>query len=100
MKPRWQVTFGGGLALAVLLATPSLAETWPTLEDYVRQCVLIVKCQTEVKDNTIRYRVVETWKGQYSPDLFHHKPPEGYLYTGTSHGNGNPTDGREVIFFF
>jgi hypothetical protein len=46
------------------------------------------------------YKVDEVWKGKYSPDLFYNKPPAGYLYTGTEHGNEKPTDGREVIFFF
>lgn len=100
MRVRWQVTLGCGLALTVLSATPSSAESWPTLEDYVRRCVLIVKCRTEVKDKAVMYRVLETWKGKYSPDLFHHKPAEGYLYTNTWHGNEGPTEGREVIFFF
>jgi hypothetical protein len=90
------------VAAAVMVATPTRgsAETWPPLETYVDRCVLIVKCKTEVNEKTVKYRVVETWKGKYSPDSFYHKPPEGYLYSGSWHGNEAPTDGREVIFFF
>jgi hypothetical protein len=86
---------------AVLVApTPARAERWPDLQTYVKECSLIVYCKTEVKDRTVRYRVVESWKGEYRPDLFYHRPPPGYLYTGTWHGNEGPADGREVIFFF
>jgi hypothetical protein len=87
-------------AMVVVVPTRGSAETWPSLETYVNQCVLIVKCRTEFKEKTVRYRVVETWKGRYSPDLFYHKPPAGYLYSGTWHGNESSSEGREVIFFF
>src|SRR5262249_44095483 len=80
--------------------SPCPAESWPTLESFVHECVLIVKCKTELKADGVRYRVLETWKGKYSPDLFHSRPPDGYLLTDTGNGNTNPTDGRAVIFFF
>ena len=86
--------------LASLVSTVAVAETWPPLETYVKWCVLIVKCKTEVEGKKVKYKVDETWKGEYSPDLFHHTPPDGYLYTGTWHGNEAPTNGREVIFFY
>ena len=77
-----------------------LAEDWPTLDECVKLCVLIVKCKTEMEKDLIKYRVLETWKGNYSPDLFYHRPPEGYLYNNTWHGNENPKEGQEIIFFF
>lgn len=86
--------------IVALLCDVAHAETWPSLETYVKWCVLIVKCKTEVEGNEVKYKVVEVWKGKYSPDLFYHRPPDGYIYTGTWHGNDAPTDGREVIFFF
>ena len=73
---------------------------WPPLSDYVKECCLIVRCKTEVKPTGVRYRVLETWKGKYSPELFYRTPPEGYLFTNDSHGNGSPADGREIVFFF
>lgn len=87
-------------AMVLVVPTRGSAETWPALKTYVDQCVLIVKCRTEVQDKMVKYRVVETWKGTYSPDLFYHKPPKGYLSTGTWHGKERPSEGREVIFFF
>jgi len=91
------------LFVFLLLCVPShrlRAESWPTHEQYVDSCVLIVLCRAEVKDNKVSYRILETWKGVYSPDLFYHKPPDGYLFTGTWHGNDSPKDGRESVFFF
>jgi hypothetical protein len=85
---------------AVLWSASSRAETWAPLEDYVKACPLIVKCTTEVKGDTVIYKVQEAWKGTCSPDLFRQPPPDGHLYTNTWHGNQNPTHGREVIFFF
>lgn len=88
-----------GLALIIVtvVATPSRAETWPSLDMYVKWCALIVKCKTEVGKG---YRVVETWKGTYSPDLFFHRPPDGYVLTNNWHGNEGVADGREIVFFF
>jgi hypothetical protein len=90
-------------AFAVIIffiAAQAVAESWPPLEDYVKDCVLIVKCRTEVKGEPIMYKVEEVWKGKYDPDMFNERPPEGYLFTLDWHGNTNPTDGREVIFFY
>src|SRR5262245_10515279 len=87
-------------AIALVNASIVRAEYWPSLEQYVSSCVLIVHCRTESQGKEVRYKVIETWKGVYSTDLFYHKPPEGYLYTGTWHGNESPADGREVVFFF
>jgi len=87
-------------ALTGLLCSLALAEAWPTLVEYVRKCVLIVKCRTEAHGDTFKYRVLETWKGKYSPELFSTEPPDGYILTNTWHGNDSPDVGREVIFFF
>src|SRR6186713_535569 len=91
------------VAAAVVILNPSrgLAESWPSLEDYVNDCVLIVKCKTE-EAGKFQYRVLETWKGKFSPDLFvfSDTPPEGCLYAHQNHGNERPRQGREVIFFF
>jgi len=87
-------------AMAVIVPARVLAEdSLPSLEDYVDKCVLIVKCKTE-DQGKLRFKVLETWKGKYSPDLFYDNPPQGYLYAGFGHGNDSPVDGREVIFFF
>lgn len=79
-------------------------ERRPPLRELVERCVLIVKCKIEVKNEVIHYRVVETWKGKYSPDLFYDTPPKGYVYrnggTLASTPVAEPVEGREVIFFF
>jgi len=86
--------------LILAIALPVRAESWPTFEEYVDSCVLVAYCRTELDKNRLRYKVIETWKGVYSPDLFYHKPEEGYLYTNTWHGNESPEDGKEIVFFF
>lgn len=91
------------LAMVVMAFTPDfvLSENWPSLEKYVEECVLIVKCKTEKKAK-FQYRVLETWKGEYSSDLFlfYDTPSEGCLFAHQNHGNDRPRNGREVIFFF
>ncbi|MEO0509418.1 MAG: hypothetical protein AAF065_06135 [Verrucomicrobiota bacterium] len=98
MKALRSVTFL--VLFAILGAKESRGETWPTLEMYVDWCVLIVLCETEEFDEGVRYKVKEQWKGVYSPDLFHHKPEEGYLYANTWHGNEKPKAGEQTVFFF
>ena len=37
----------------------SKAETWPTLEDYIAKCVLIIKTKAIIEDNkTVSFEVV------------------------------------------
>lgn len=91
------------IAMAVMAFTPAvgMSESWPSLEKYVEECVLIVKCKTEKKAK-FQYRILETWKGEYNPDqfLFYDTPPEGCIYAHQNQGNDRPRNGREVIFFF
>ena len=75
-------------------------ETWPTLHQYVDSSVLIVLCRTERSKDGFRYKVEETWKGVYTPALFYHTPEEGYLYTGSWHGNEGQKEGVQTVFFF
>ncbi len=95
----------GVLALtAALFPGASRAESRPPLDQAVKRCVLIVRCKVEIKDNLINYRVVESWKGKYSPDLFYTEPLEGYLFrVGEEIGasrTSNLKDGQEVVFFY
>jgi hypothetical protein len=88
------------MAIAVINPARGFAESWPSLETYVDQCALIVKCKTEDQGGKVRFKVLETWKGKYSSELFYDNPPDGYLYAGRAHGNDSPADGRDLIFFF
>ena len=95
-----RTTFSVAVLLSgCLFVQAAHAELWPTLEKYVDQCVLIVKCKTDMQ-NVFRYKVLETWKGKYSPDLFDKQPPNGYIFADGGHGNDNPKAGRELVFFF
>ncbi len=102
-RPMRQIVSLLVVAIAMVAVSPNhaVAEDWPSLEDYVDECVLIVKCKTERKVK-FQYQVLETWKGKYSPDLFlfDDTPPEGCLFAHQNAGNDRPRNGREVIFFF
>jgi hypothetical protein len=87
------------LLLAALRTRPADAEQWPTLEEFVEECVLIVRCRTDERDIR-QHRVLETWKGQYSPELFVTPPPDGFVIADDAHGNANPVGGREIVFFY
>jgi hypothetical protein len=41
--------------LAVAICGTVFAELWIPLEMYVKRCVLIVKCKTEVKGDKVQY---------------------------------------------
>ena len=47
----------------------ALAEIWPTLETYVKDCILIVMCKTVVEEKKVKFKLDEVWKGKYSVDL-------------------------------
>lgn len=83
------------------------AESRPSLAAYLPRCVLIVRCQTEIKetddDYLLSYRVVEVLQGAYSPLAFDPQPPTGFLYRPTKQAKksgAKPADGQEWIFFF
>ena len=86
------------LASAILPSTGRAAATLP-LESLVEFCPLIVKCRIERDDRGLRYRVLETWKGTYSPDLFAVSPSDGY-FRPNHWPVRNPTEGQEIILFF
>jgi hypothetical protein len=86
----------------VLFAAAAQAESKPPVERVAQRAVLIVKCQTEIEDGMLNYRVLESWKGKYSPDLFYIKPRAGYLYLRglNAKGRGDVKAGQEVIFIY
>jgi hypothetical protein len=75
---------------------------WPTLENYVRDCVLIVKTRAVLEeDGRFTYEVLESWKGVYDPEKFVRTTPSGRLFAAmSSHGLTDVVEGQEVIFFF
>src|SRR5687767_8311363 len=75
----------------------------PALKTLVRQSDLIVLCRYEIKNGIGKRRVVETWKGEYRPELFESPPAPGYLYRDFDPRRSPvvaPHEGREVIYFF
>jgi len=90
------------IAIGLLWATSAVAESRPPLASVVRRNLLIVKCQVEIKDNLLNYRVLETWKGNYSPEIFEQQPPKGYVLARPQKVGAarDSMDGREVILFY
>lgn len=87
--------------LLFLTHEPCLGEFWPPLEGYVEQCVLIVKAKTEVVEyGMLTFRVLETWKGKYSPGDFVRTTPDGRFFAGQYEHGVDVTDGQEIVFFF
>ena len=94
---RWSFLFGSIFLFAVAALKPSSAELWPTLETYVRKCILIVKAKAvTTEDGRLTFRVLETWKGRYSPDDFVETTSDGRFFAW----GGKPADGQEIVLFF
>ena len=93
-------------AIWVLTCATSMAEMWPTLDQYVKTCDLIVLCETEMVDGKPIFKVVEEWKGTYSPTNFNAHlqsriPKPGYLPDSLGLASGRKSNtGQKVVFFF
>jgi hypothetical protein len=46
-------------AILLLMTTSLMAETWPTLDQYVKMCDLVVLCETEIVDSKPIFRVTD-----------------------------------------
>lgn len=104
MLPILRVFCAVALVAVLSLASSGVvhAESTLSVEQVAKRAVLIVKCRMEIKGGVANYRVLESSKGQYSPDLFYLKPIEGYLY---SHGFdvkgiSGVKDGQEVVLIY
>lgn len=88
--------------LLMCLQVCGKAETWPTLTEYVSECVLIVKAKARVeKDSGLSFQVTESWKGKFDPENFIEISPEGRFFgRKDEHGLIDVADGQDVIFFF
>lgn len=73
---------------------------WPSLKSLVPRCVLVVHCRTEQVDSHVLYRVLDVWKGEYSPTAFVRPPPEGYISTSLGAGLEERNEGREFVLFY
>jgi transcriptional regulator with XRE-family HTH domain len=92
--------------VCVLICTTSVAESWPTLDEYVKRCDLIVLCETEIVDEQPIFKVTEEWKGKYKTTDFNEHlqarvPNPGYLPAGLGlHSGGKSYARQKVVFFF
>ncbi len=89
-------------AIAVLVSNAAFAEMWPTFENYVDKCVLIVKAKTvsDGVEKPLTFQVLESWKGQYRPELLKNTTPDGRFIEFQGHHGIDVTNGQEIVFFF
>src|SRR6185369_183679 len=99
MKTRAFVAFTVLIAVGV-----AHAESWPSLKEYVRQCTLIVLCETEVEHDKLSFKVVEVWKGKYDLKDFnatHRETAPGPNYLPEGYASGRKSDPKQKrVFFF
>ena len=89
------------LFLVAATTKPCFAESWPTLENYVEKCVLIVKAKTTVEqDGRLTFRVIETWKGRYDPQDFVETAEDGRFFASQHEHGVDVVAGQEIVFFF
>jgi len=89
------------ILFVALTPQPCFAEPWPTLDDYVAKCVLIVKAKTIIEqDGTLTFRVTETWKGRYEPQDFVRTTEDGRFFASQHEHGVDVVDGQEIVFFF
>ena len=91
-----------GLILAMLVVVSTArGEMWMSLEDYVAKCVLIVRAKTVLeRDGKLTFRVIETWKGRYTPDVFVETTIDGRFFAYQGEHGVKVVDGQEIAFFF
>jgi hypothetical protein len=76
------------------------AEAWPSVEELASpRFLLIVHCRTEAVEGQVLYKVLDVWKGEYSPRAFVRQPPTGYINTGGP-DVANGKAGVEVILCY
>ncbi len=93
----------GAVALVscgLVAAATARAEQWPSVEELASpRFLLIVHCRTEAVDGRVLYKVLDVWKGEYSPRAFVRQPPTGYINTGGPDAT-NGKAGVEVILCY
>jgi hypothetical protein len=88
------------VALVIAPASVARAEMWPSLDDYVADCTLIVKAKTIEEDKKLTFRVLETWRGVFDPKRFTEVTRDGRFFAENGEHGVKVIDGQEIVFFF
>ena len=93
------------LLLVASVVSDVRAESWPSLDRYASNCVLVVKARqtgnfSGKENNKLTFEVVETWKGRFDPRDFTRLTPEGYIQAAQGEHGVRVTAGQEIVFFF
>jgi hypothetical protein len=87
---------------AVFWPARAWAESWPSLDDLASPRFLLIAhcCAEEVEGRTL-YKVLDVWKGEYSPQAFAKRPPDGYIVVPSLAGSDvDRMAVKEVILFY
>jgi hypothetical protein len=85
-------------AILSLLCTTVRAETWPSIVDYVRDCVFIVKAKTITENGDKRaFEITEVWKGDRNILPL---DADGNYRGSQNHHGIDVVKGEEIVFFF
>jgi hypothetical protein len=92
------------LAIVATVASIASAESWPPLDFYARECVLVVHVQ-QVGEHSVDRRapimlkVIETWVGEFDPDDFLHTR-NGLIVAHYGEHGMTLEPGQEAIVFY
>jgi hypothetical protein len=103
MKLTYSFIFVAVLAFKFVITVG--AESWPTLDQFASDCVLVVKARqlghfSGAEKSRLSFEVLETWKGQFNARDFVQTGPEGYIFAAQGEHGVRVAAGQEIVFFF
>ncbi len=89
-------------AVPIWFSAAAQAEEWPALDELASpDFLLIVHIKAEEVQGWTMYKVLDVWKGEYSPQAFAKRPPTGYINTTGPEGDAEARkSGVEAVLFY
>ena len=101
---RFKASCAAVLVAGLTMTASAFAELWPTLDDYVSRCVLIVKARAthDANENEMcTFEVLESWKGHFDAAGFATGMAQGNVVRARQGEHGvNVTRGQEIVLFY
>ncbi len=98
MNKRTQLIIVAVMATIFAGKTAPAEDSWPSLPDYVRKCVVIIMARTAVTDGKrCEFEITEVWKG--TTDILPLNDHQRYVEWQGTHGI-KVTNGQDIVFFF
>ena len=77
------------------------AEAWPTLQQYVAKCILVVQARVVSQDSdAVVFEVEESWTGHFDPRDHDNATSDGKIALHLEHGLVDVHDGQTIVLFF